>query len=601
MKVSVTRKSPGVQEQHPAVPAQRTTLGDASLSFHHSPRQVLQRQRIGAIFGDSAQRKGAAEETAQREMTSVQRVADDAYVGSTQLSASRVQRMEDEKLEEDAPIQAKFAASTVLVQRETGEQTAPRENRTGMPDQLKVNLESMSGFDLSDVRVHRNSDRPAQLNALAYAQGNEIHLGPGQEQHLPHEAWHVVQQRQGRASETMQIAGVGVNDQEILEREAEQLGRAASAYQVASGGAFKSRVEPNYRPARGDQITPVAQLQTDIRYTPEKVRILGGEYKIGKNVVAHLDPQKPIQGTTTWNDPDIDDLMIKLKEWYPNGDAGWHRGHMLNALFGGYAIQSNFMPILMSVNENHVEVESHVKRYLLKGMECQYAIDFEIQEGSKAVDMTVHTAIKANPTEEQKNRYRREQGEDVSGYENTIHASIRQRGEADRPTSPRPSRLSPGLPHYSATNFSNLLRAQGWDTLEEKYETNSIRKMHNVLFWLFENNDSYPRWYWTPELAEMLEAGKELDELRGAYPLLISGPVERDLDQLLTPEMAEMPMTLTQETSGNDLNGKRPERYEEPAVDTTKVVPSLRMLAARAARNTGAGREADEFLQSTGI
>jgi hypothetical protein len=51
-------------------------------------------------------------------------------------------------------------------------------------------------MDLSDVRVHRNSSKPAQLNALPYAQGNDIHLGPGQEQHLPHEAWHVVQLRQ---------------------------------------------------------------------------------------------------------------------------------------------------------------------------------------------------------------------------------------------------------------------------------------------------------------------------------------------------------------------------------------------------------------------
>ncbi|HET7795918.1 MAG TPA: DUF4157 domain-containing protein, partial [Rhizobacter sp.] len=68
-------------------------------------------------------------------------------------------------------------------------------NRTGMPDTLKAGIESLSGQDMSDVRVHRNSDKPGQLNALAYAQGNDIHLAPGQEQHLPHEAWHVVQQR----------------------------------------------------------------------------------------------------------------------------------------------------------------------------------------------------------------------------------------------------------------------------------------------------------------------------------------------------------------------------------------------------------------------
>jgi hypothetical protein len=82
-------------------------------------------------------------------------------------------------------------------------------------------------MDVSDVQVHRNSDKPAQLNALAYAQGNDIHLAPGQDQHLPHEAWHVVQQRQGRVEPTMQMAGVGVNDDASLEEEADVMGARA--------------------------------------------------------------------------------------------------------------------------------------------------------------------------------------------------------------------------------------------------------------------------------------------------------------------------------------------------------------------------------------
>ena len=66
-------------------------------------------------------------------------------------------------------------------------------------------MENLSGHALDDVQVHRNSDEPAQLNAHAYAQGTDIHLGPGQEQHLPHEAWHVVQQKQGRVKPTAQM------------------------------------------------------------------------------------------------------------------------------------------------------------------------------------------------------------------------------------------------------------------------------------------------------------------------------------------------------------------------------------------------------------
>jgi hypothetical protein len=73
---------------------------------------------------------------------------------------------------------------------------------TGVPDSLKSGIESLSGMNLDNVRVHYNSSKPAQLNALAYAQGTDIHLAPGQEHRLPHEVWHIVQQAQGRVSST---------------------------------------------------------------------------------------------------------------------------------------------------------------------------------------------------------------------------------------------------------------------------------------------------------------------------------------------------------------------------------------------------------------
>ena len=53
-------------------------------------------------------------------------------------------------------------------------------------------------MSMDAVRVHYNSTKPAQLNAHAYTQGTDIHVASGQERHLPHEGWHVVQQMQGR-------------------------------------------------------------------------------------------------------------------------------------------------------------------------------------------------------------------------------------------------------------------------------------------------------------------------------------------------------------------------------------------------------------------
>lgn len=102
-------------------------------------------------------------------------------------------------------------------------------NDTGLPAQLKAGIESLSGISMDGVKVHYNSPHPAQLNALAYAQGSDIHLSPGQKAHLPHEAWHVVQQAQGRVAPTRQMKdAVSINDDAALEHEADAMGALAS-------------------------------------------------------------------------------------------------------------------------------------------------------------------------------------------------------------------------------------------------------------------------------------------------------------------------------------------------------------------------------------
>jgi hypothetical protein len=101
-------------------------------------------------------------------------------------------------------------------------------NDTGLPDGLKAGIESLSGMSMDNVKVHYNSSEPAQLDALAYARGIDIHVAPGQEQHLPHEAWHLVQQAQGRVKPTRQLArGLAVNDDARLEHEADVMGDRA--------------------------------------------------------------------------------------------------------------------------------------------------------------------------------------------------------------------------------------------------------------------------------------------------------------------------------------------------------------------------------------
>jgi hypothetical protein len=94
---------------------------------------------------------------------------------------------------------------------------------------LRAGLEKLSGVDLSDVKVHRNSDKPQQVGALAYTQGNDIHIAPGQEEHLPHEGWHAVQQKQGIVKPTIKMkTGAPVNDDAGLEKEADVMGAKAA-------------------------------------------------------------------------------------------------------------------------------------------------------------------------------------------------------------------------------------------------------------------------------------------------------------------------------------------------------------------------------------
>jgi hypothetical protein len=135
---------------------------------------------------------------------------------------------------------------------------AQQPNKTGMPGPLKAAVESLSGYSLDGVRVYYNSPKPAPLQALAYTQGTEIHVAPGQERHLPHEAWHAVQQAQGRVQPTMQLKdGVPLNDNQGLEHEADVMGEAAAG----AARAVRQDAKPDPIPARPATHREVAQLR----------------------------------------------------------------------------------------------------------------------------------------------------------------------------------------------------------------------------------------------------------------------------------------------------------------------------------------------------
>ncbi|KVU05572.1 hypothetical protein WK62_13670 [Burkholderia ubonensis] len=140
------------------------------------------------------------------------------------------------------PAQAHYAPPHTPVQRMGKE--------AGLPADLRYGVEQLSGLPMDDVTVHYDSAKPAEVQALAYTQGADIHLGAGQERHLPHEAWHVVQQKQRRVAPTMQMKDAAINDNPGLEREADAMGRKAlrvGASPASDGAAPRVRFDTLFR------------------------------------------------------------------------------------------------------------------------------------------------------------------------------------------------------------------------------------------------------------------------------------------------------------------------------------------------------------------
>ncbi len=167
-----------------------------SQQIHNSPRMLAQRKMLS---GESVQR---VEKEEERNLL--------CYNVSRKKSCGR------KKTVANSPAQLE-------------QQSSAKPNNTGLPDNLKTGIANRfpvcpgtpSGFITT---------RPTRAAiASACAQGTDIHVAPGQEQHLPHEAWHVVQQAQGRVQPTLQMAeGTPINDDRGLEQEADIMGAKAA-------------------------------------------------------------------------------------------------------------------------------------------------------------------------------------------------------------------------------------------------------------------------------------------------------------------------------------------------------------------------------------
>ncbi len=280
----------------------------------------------------------------------------------------------------------------------TGEAEAPEPiqravNRTGIPDPVLAKMENHFGQDFSSVKVHPSEPSVKDAGALAYTQSEHIHFAPGQfkpesdagQTLLGHELTHVVQQREGRAPVTGQLAdGTPVNDNPALEREADREGaNAVQAKRSPSGPAYQSSPQ-------GDALQFF--LKQDQKKLPLKITHGGtvttnlidyggkgkgasvtgpeGTMTAAENLSADNVKDKP-GGPTTDGVRTIARAMTQLT------DKKYIAGHLLNSHLGGVGDHAkNITAFSAKTNSQHLHfTEKHVKRYVKEGFYVNYKID----------------------------------------------------------------------------------------------------------------------------------------------------------------------------------------------------------------------------------
>lgn len=133
-----------------------------------------------------------------------------------------------------------------------------RDPRTGLPFRIKHAVERRSGFSMDDVRVEYNAMLPGTVGANAVTKGSRIAVAPGQEHHVAHEAWHVVQQKLRRARADFDRNGHAISTDAALEREADAFGEETTR----SVGAIPSLDTIPLRSVAASALSPI-QRQSD--------------------------------------------------------------------------------------------------------------------------------------------------------------------------------------------------------------------------------------------------------------------------------------------------------------------------------------------------
>lgn len=276
-------------------------------------------------------------------------------------------------------------------------------NDTGLPVNLKTGVEALSGLSMDDVKVHYNSQRPAQLNAHAFAQGSDIHLGSGQEQHLPHEAWHVVQQKQGRVKATAQAKGLSINDDPVLEREADQMGAKAAAEKPSHHGGSKAGngivggASHYYQRRIADEAVPTVQLKGNNLLTVDRMKsgasasvFFGDSYDaVLDEVAAYYDPGQTPNNNFGKQLRRLSMIRAAIQVWVQQ--KGPLAQAVVKGVFG-YSSDDKRRLVLRQLENSVAAEETHVQQ------EGKQSSDNEHQQDRAALKAHIEAGMKSTDT-----------------------------------------------------------------------------------------------------------------------------------------------------------------------------------------------------------
>jgi hypothetical protein len=167
-----------------------------------------------------------------------------------------------------------------------------------------------------------------------------------------------------QARQHKRVAGMMDNSPRVLQQRA--VAALISSGRGEHGDAPVQRARPVLQNKQGlpinhAQPSEITQLKTEITYTEGTIDDGKKPRLVGKNMVAKLDPEDPVQGTATgknWT------WMRALKHTLQEKMI---RGHLLNHDLGGFGIPANLYPITHRANMDHKNrIEYPLKATLTK-------------------------------------------------------------------------------------------------------------------------------------------------------------------------------------------------------------------------------------------